>query len=145
MATTKTASVETTEPTLTITPEVLAAIAKATAEGASRATRREIDNPPPAWWNGFGLPDFPKLTYTKVFFCGADQKPEKATAEEIRLFNQIIVPGFYGPDKTWEVKIKDNVLDIRIQGIHKKETRLDLPRSLAGILQVIVDEQPKAA
>lgn len=143
MAKTTMATTDTTRE-LTIAPEALAAIAKATIEAAQATTPRENQNPPPAWWNGFGLPDFPKLRHTKVYFCGAEQKPEKATKGEITLFNAITTPGDYGPDKTWPVKLKDGVLDIRIQGIHRREVRADLPRSLEDILRIIVEQQDAA-
>ena len=145
MAKTTTATEETTPAAAAISADVIAAIAKAAAIAGVSSTKREIDNPPPAWWNGFDLPDFPKLVHKEVFYCGAPQKPKAATRGEINLFNQIKTPGFYGPDKTWEVKLKDGVLDIRIQGVNKREVRLDLPRSLEAILQIIVDEQNAVA
>jgi hypothetical protein len=128
-----------------LTTENIAAIVQAAVTASTLASKREIDNPPPAWWNGYGLPDFPKSKHTKVYFCGAEQKPAKSTKAEIALFNQITTSGDYGPDRTWPVKVKDGVLDIRITGINKREVRLDLPRSLAEILQIIVDQQNAAA
>ena len=138
------------EPTTTeiasLSPEALAAFAKATVEAtAALNPKREIENPPPAFWNGFGLPDFPKFKYEKVFFCGARQEPKNARREEIQLFNKITRPGLYGPDKTWEVRIANNELQVNIQRINKKEVRMELPRSLVDILQIIVDEQNAVA
>jgi hypothetical protein len=134
-----------TDTELTMTPESIAAIVQAAVTASAVANKREIDNPPPAWWNGYGLPDFPKPVYAKVYFCGAEQKPEKATKREMELFNAITVSGDYGPDRTWPVKVKDGVLDIRIIGINKREVRSELPRSLVEILQIIVDQQNAAA
>ena len=125
--------------------QIIAAAVKAAIEATAASGKREIADPPPAWWNGFGLPDFPASKYSKVYFCGAEQKPSKARKEEVALFNQITKSGDYGPDKTWPVKVKDDILDIRITGINKKEIRHELPRSLAEILQIIVDQQNAAA
>lgn len=145
MAKTATVTEEAT-PAATISADVIAAIASAAAIAGATSTKREIENPPPSWWNGFGLPDFPKMAYESVYFCGAKQEDRKLKKSEILGFNAITTPGFYGPDKTWEVKIKDkSVLDIRIQGINKRDVRMDLPRSLDAILQIIIDEQNAAA
>ena len=49
------------------------------------------------------------------------------------------------PGSVGKGHLKDGVLDIRIQGVNKREVRLDLPRSLEAILQIIVDEQNAVA
>jgi hypothetical protein len=139
----KATAIDTTSAALT--PEALAAIVRATVEAANASARREDLSPPPSAWNGFGSPDFPKYTYDKVFYCGAEQVDRTQTADEIRLFNQITKPGLYGPDKTWHVTIERNVLHVWIEGINKKEVRLDLPRSLVEILKIIVAEQTAVA
>jgi hypothetical protein len=81
-------------------------------------------------------------------YCGAPQDVNRLLPDEVRLFNAITVPGFYGPDKNWEVRIDTrgtSTLDIRIHGIHKREVRAEMPRSLVAILQTIVDEQNAVA
>jgi hypothetical protein len=140
-ATSKAVATDTTE--LTISPEALAAMAKAMSEATLAATRRENDHPTPM--NAIGIPmaKMPALTYKEVLYCGAPQKVDRLLPDEVRLFNEITAPGFYGPDKTWEVRVdtRTNILDIRIHGIHKREVRAEMPRSLVAILQTIVDEQ----
>lgn len=143
MAQTKATATDTTE--LTISPEALAAMAKALSEATLSATRRENDNPEPMNALGFPVKQVPELTYAKVYFCGAEQRSSHLTPTEAKLFNQISVPGMYGPDKTWEVRIANGVLHVIIHGINKREVRQELPRSLAEILRTIVDEQPVAA
>ena len=141
------AAPKTTEPTelSTITPEALAAMAKAMTEAALTTTRRENDSPPPMNAIGFPAASVPALTYKEVFFCGAPQLTSHLTPAEVKLYNQITVPGLYGPDKTWEVRIANERLHVLIHGVNKREVRQDLPRSLAEILRTIVDEQPVAA
>jgi hypothetical protein len=131
---------------MNVTAEQLAAaIATATFEAAQRATKREIDDPTPV--NAIGVPrsKMPALKYKEALFCGAPQDVNRATADEVRLFNEITVPGFYGPDKSWEVRIKDEKLHVVIHGINRREVRMELPRSLKEILQTIVDEQNAVA
>lgn len=131
---------------LTISADALAAMAKAMSEATLTATRRE--NPNPIAYNaiGYKLEDMPTLTYKEVLFCGTPQRVEWLKPEEVRLFNQITVAGMYGPDKTWEVRVKDkDSLHVVIHGVNKRETRLDLPRSLTEILRTIVDEQSAVA
>jgi hypothetical protein len=131
---------------LTISPEALAAMAKAMSEATLTATRRENPNPPAYNAIGFPAKDVPALAYKDVLFCGAPQRPEFLKPEEIRLYNAITVPGTYGPDKTWEVRIKDKEsLHVVIHGVNKRETRLELPRSLEEILRTIVNEQNAVA
>jgi hypothetical protein len=136
---------DTTE--LTISPDALAAMAKAMSEATQAATRRENPNPPPLTACGFPASAVPALVYKEVYFCGAPQKQEWLTPDEATLFNQIAVPGTYGPDKTWEVRIdKDrSTLHVLIHGVNRRETRLELPRSLKDILRIIVDEQSAVA
>jgi hypothetical protein len=145
MAQTKAVTPDSTE--LTISPEALAAMAKAMSDATLAATRRENDRPEPMNAIGIPLAKMPAMKYAEVLYCGAPQKVERLLPEEVRLFNAITVPGFYGPDKTWEVLIdtRANRLDIRIHGVHKRDVRMDLPRSVVAILQIIADEQLVAA
>lgn len=143
MATTKTAvTTDTTE--LTISPEALAAMAKAISETTLAATPRE-NNPPAVNACGFLRSSVPALRYKEVFYCGAPQTTEWLTPDEAKLYNQITTPGMYGPDKTWEVRIKDDKLHVLIHGVNKREVRMELPRSLVAILRIIVDEQNAVA
>ncbi len=140
-------STTTTDQTeLTISPEALAAMAKAMSDATLTATRRENPNPPPLTACGFPADAVPALIYKDVYFCGAPQKSEWLTPDEAKLYNQITVPGTYGPDKNWEVRIdKDrSTLHVLIHGVNRREVRLDLPRSLKDILRTIVDEQNAA-
>lgn len=144
MAQPKTATVaDATE--LTISPDALAAMAKAMSEATLNSTRRENDRPTPMNAIGYPADSVPALKYAEVYYCGAPQRVEWLKPAEARLFNQITVPGFYGPDKTWEVRIDRNKLHVLIHGVNKREIRMELPRSLETILQTIVDEQPVAA
>lgn len=143
MAQTKAAAPDATE--LTISPDALAAMAKAMSAATLAATRRENDSPTPTNALGFPATDVPALKYREVLFCGAPQKAEWLTPDEVRLYNAITTPGTYGPDKTWEVRLKKDSLHVVIPGINKRETRLDLPRSLKEILRTIVDEQNAVA
>jgi hypothetical protein len=143
MAQTKNVASDATE--LTISPEALAAMAKAMSEATLAATRRENDSPTPMNAIGYAVTDVPALKYREVLYCGTPQTVQWLKPEEASLYNAITTPGFYGPDKTWEVRIKNNSLHVIIPGIHKRETRLDLPRSLTEILRTIVDEQNAVA
>jgi hypothetical protein len=143
MAQTKAVTTDTTE--MTISPEALAAMAKAMSEATLAVTRREVDSPPPVNALGFPTKDVPALKYSEVFYCGAPQTTQWLTPAEVRLFNAITTPGTYGPDKTWEVRLKDNKLHVLIHGINKREVRLEMPRKLTDVLQTIVDEQNAVA
>jgi hypothetical protein len=143
MAQTKNVASDATE--LTISPEALAALGKAMSEATLTATRRENDRPTPTNALGYPSTDVPALKYKEVFYCGAPQKTDWLTPTEARLYNAITTPGFYGPDKTWEVRLSNDRLHVLIHGVHKREVRLDLPRSLVAILQTIVDEQNAVA
>jgi hypothetical protein len=142
MAQTKSVASDATE--LTISPDALAAMAKAMSEATLSATRRENDRPTPTNALGFPSSDVPALTYKEVFFCGAPQKTDWLTPAEVRLYNAITTPGVYGPDKTWEVRLKNDTLHVLIHGINRREVRMDTPRSLTEILRTIVDEQNAA-
>jgi hypothetical protein len=141
MASTK---VTTSDPELAITPETLAAIAKAVAGATLAATQREV-TPPPTNAIGYLRADVPAFKYKKVFFCNAEQELDRLTPDEARLFNEIGAPGSYGPDKTWDVRIANDQLHVSIRDIKKLSVRMELPRSLKEILQVIVDEQKAVA
>jgi hypothetical protein len=123
---------------LTIKPEALAAMAKAMSEATLAATRRENNSPTPTNALGFVATDVPALKYKEVFFCGAPQKTDWLTPAEVRLYNAITTPGLYGPDKTWEVRLKNDILHVLIHGINRREVRLDTPRALTEILGTIV-------
>lgn len=130
---------------LTISPEALAAMAKAMSEATLTATRKE-NTPPPVSACGIPMSEMPEFVYKEVFFCGAKQLREWLLPDEIKLYNQITTAGMYGPDKTWEVRIKDkDSLHVVIHGVNKRETRLELPRSLKDILRIIVEEQNAVA
>lgn len=139
-------STTTDQTELTISPDALAAMAKAMSEATLTATRRE-NNPPPVSYAGIPMSEMPSLTYKEVFFCGAPQIREWLLPEEIRLYNQITTPGLYGPDKTWEVRLEKDKsqLHVLIHGVNKRETRLELPRKLTDILRIIVEEQSAVA
>lgn len=107
--------------------------------------RPENRNPPPSAWNGFGEQDFPKLRYSRVFFCGVPLSPRDLTRKEITALNDIRTPGQYGPDRTWLVKVvnpdtPDEELHIAIRGVSQVEGRLALP-PLASLASAIVEEQ----
>lgn len=140
------AKTTTDQTELTISPEALAAMAKALSEATDARNLRE--NARPLETNALGVPskDLPSLRFKQVFFCGAPQTTQWLLPEEARLFNAITTPGLYGPDKTWEVETKgDDLLHVKIHGINRRETRLDLPRKLTDILRIIVDEQSAVA
>ncbi len=130
---------------VTISPEALAAIGRAVSEATLASTRRENDRPTPMNAIGYKADTVPALKYKEVFYCGAPQKAEWLKPEEARLYNAITTPGFYGPDKTWEVRLKDDRLHVLIHGVNKREVRMDLPRSLEDILKTIVSEQNAVA
>jgi hypothetical protein len=134
----------TTDTELAITPETLAAIAKAVAGATLAATTREV-TPPAVNSLGFTRSDVPAFKYKHVYFCGAKEDTDRLTPTEVRLYNAITVPGAYGPDKTWDVRIANDELHVSIRDIKKITVRMELPRSLKEILQTIVDEQQVAA
>jgi len=142
MASTKTAS---DSQELNISADALAAVAKAVANAAIASTQRENDRPTLMNACGFPRADVPALVHKEVFFCGAPQKEDWLTPDEVTLYNAITVPGTYGPDKTWEVRLKDGRLHVLIHGINKREVRQELPRSLKAILSIIVEEQSAVA
>jgi hypothetical protein len=137
---------KTTETATTVDPNLVAAISRATLEAVKQVTRPENADPAPAWWNGYGLPDFPKLTWQTVFFCGAKLRPSDLTKDETALLNQVRVPGTYGPDKTWEVIVRGDgkTLDLRVRGINTIEVRMGMP-SFKEFLRTIVEEQAVVA
>lgn len=132
---------------VTIGADAIAAIQKATLEAMRVAQAPENKNPPDAFWNGYGLPDFPKqTTWEKIYFCGAPVEFRQCTKTEAALFNEVRpIAGQYGPEKNIHLSFqtshgKPSALNIWVAGIKSIEGRMGQP-TLAQTLRYIVDEQ----
>lgn len=153
MATQKTSMTEqapTTTQVVTIDPEAIAAITRATAE-AFRQTMKPENATPPAGSFGNGAaapgvpaaPGFPTLKWETVYQYGAKVRPEDLTKEETRLLNEIApVAGSYGPDKAWSTQVRDDgkTLVLNVRDLGTIEVRMNMP-SFATVLRTIVEEQ----
>ena len=144
------AKTETAQVINTIAPEAVALIQKATLEAMKQVQAPENKNPPPAYWNGYGLPDFPKLAWEKVLFCGAPIEARDCKKEEVQLLNQVQPKeGVYGPDKNIHVAYRSShgkpvQLHIWVSGVKSIEGRMGQP-TLVQTLRYIIDEQSTVA
>lgn len=134
----------------TIAPEAVALIQKATLEAMKAVQAPENKNPPPAYWNGYGLPDFPKSKWQRIVFCGAKVEPRQCTKREMELFNAVApIEGTYGPEKNIKLAIKTShgqpvELHVWVPGVKSIEGRMGQP-TLVQTLQYIIDDQKVAA